>query len=447
MSAAVRSQYELFEGACEAVLVLDDNDHVIYANPMACQIFVLSEKRLKRKGKVSLDRVMPDKNQRKKLKVKKSNLQRMTEMTITKADGSSETFMTCVQREESKERFHRIIYLNPVGVEIRMVKKYKAEAEQKQIAYERLQEYKKHLEIFALLFLYIVSGFSLLATKYAVDSLPPLLMTGIRFLLAGTVIFIFQSFSGKISIKTHELKNVLLASLFFRAVAYGCLAMALQSVSSGVAGVLLGIYPVVVAVGQMRSNRIFDLKMSTGLLLGIGSLAVLLLSGGASSEFKWEYLLVLGAALSYAVGTQMVAKKVQPHHVCYEMLSGGLMVLLISPFFESWSQFSWNEVSELSIVSFLFLLVFATVMADSMFAWMLREGSATMASSFMYVKPVFAVLVGCLVGKEAFTTEIGFATLMLLGSLVLIFKGGASLKKEEMPVTTSEVKKPLKRSA
>ena len=148
-AAATRIHYELFEGACEAVLVLDDNDHVIYANPMACQIFVLSEKRLKRKGKVRLDLVMPDEKQRKKLKVKKSSLQRMTEMTITKADGSSETFMTCVQCEEVEEAIRRIVHLNPVGVEIRMVKKYKAEAEQKQIAYERLQEYKKHLEIFA----------------------------------------------------------------------------------------------------------------------------------------------------------------------------------------------------------------------------------------------------------------------------------------------------------
>lgn len=290
------------------------------------------------------------------------------------------------------------------------------------------------LKIAGVVFLYTVSCFSFLAIKFAVESIPPLLMTAFRLILAGGILLVIQFFFYKVKISVAELTDVALTSLFFRALSYGLLALSLQSVSSATAGVLSGVYPILVALWQMKVTKQFNSTTFLGTLIGSLGLGLLLFNN--YEVFKYEYLLVLASALSYTIGTFLVAKRILPQHLCYEMLLGGLMVLCISPFFESWSTVNIENISTKSMTSFVFLVLFATIFADLVFAWLLRNGAATIASGFGFVRPVFIVFLGWYLGNEILSFNIVVSTILLSVALLLILKG-VIMKARKVNVTST----------
>lgn len=285
------------------------------------------------------------------------------------------------------------------------------------------------LKIFAAFFvIYFVWGTTYLAIKYAVETIPPYLMMGMRSLSAGAVLYAWGRLRGDANATSKELPSLIFIGFLFFLVGHGVLAWAEQTVPSGVAALLIATETIIIAIseplftGQGRVGK----RTMLGMLIGISGVAVLVLQQG--SGFKNANLLgtfgILICAGSWATGAiySRVTKLPRSPFVTggLQLLSGGVMLILVSYLLGEWSGFSFSTVTGRSWSGLVYLVLFGSIITFSAYTWLLTITTATRISTHSFINPVVAVIVGWVFGSEALTKEILFATFLIVISVYLV---------------------------
>ncbi|MGD9560788.1 MAG: EamA family transporter [Pyrinomonadaceae bacterium] len=273
---------------------------------------------------------------------------------------------------------------------------------------------------------YIIWGSTYLAIKYAIETIPTFLMAGIRFTVAGAILYAWSRFSAGYERPTlaHWRASLILGTLLL-AIGNGAVVLAEHYISSSLAALLIATTPfwiVLLSWGFMGTGRP-NHKVAAGLAVGFVGVSLLILGrgpdgGNDSGGQAFGIIATLVATVAWSAGslygTRSLAVTSAVQSAGMQMLAGGAVLLMIGTITGEWSTFDPTAVSTTSALALAYLIVFGAVVAFTAFSWLLRNASPEAVSTYAYVNPAIAVLLGWAVAGESLTG------LMLAGAAVVV---------------------------
>ena len=278
----------------------------------------------------------------------------------------------------------------------------------------------------ALAIVYVVWGSTYLGIALAIETLPPLLMASVRFLVAGGVLFVVAGgFRARPDRRAWVLAAVTGALML--AGGNGGVVWAQQTVPSGIAALVIASVALWIA---LLDRVVFGQRLSwiavSGLVLGFGGLVLLVEPGSPSGvEPAGAAVLVLGA-LAWAVGT-LIARRPGvglPQSAlvtaAMQMLAGGVVLAIAGTAGGELGDVDLGAASARSVGGLVYLIVFGSIVAFSAYAWLLRNTRVSLAATYAYVNPIVAVLLGWAVLGEAVGARTLVAGAIVVAGVALI---------------------------
>jgi drug/metabolite transporter (DMT)-like permease len=290
------------------------------------------------------------------------------------------------------------------------------------------QQHSKLKILAAFVAVYFVWGTTYLAIKFAIETIPPFLMMGMRSLIAGTVLYTWGRLRGDANAARKELPSLILIGALFFLIGHGMLAWAQKTVPSGVAALLIASEPIIIALFEPLFTREGRVRKRTvlGMLIGISGIAVLVVPQGLSfgkANLLGSFGILIGAS-SWASGAiySRVAKLPRSPLITggMQLLFGGGLLILMSFILGEWSDFHFSQVVVRSWLGLMYLVVFGSIITFSAYTWLLTVTSATRISTHTFINPVVAVIVGWAFGGEALTKEMLIAAVLIIISVYLV---------------------------
>jgi drug/metabolite transporter (DMT)-like permease len=287
--------------------------------------------------------------------------------------------------------------------------------------------------IAALLVVYVVWGSTYLAIRFAIETLPPFTMAGLRFLISGAILYGWARATGAVPPRREHLAPSAGIGALLLLGGNGAVVWAEHHVPSGVAALLVAVEPVWIALlaPVMLGHRRAGWKAVLGLAAGIAGVGVLVVDprgidpstidlGGAAA--------IVAGSLSWALGSLWTVKARLPESramaTALQMFLGGGLLLAAGGVAGEWRGLAEFAPSARSIVAFFYLVVFGSIVAFSAYAYLLRAARPAVAATYAFVNPVVAVLLGWLLAGEALTWRVAAASVMILGAVAMLIADG-----------------------
>jgi drug/metabolite transporter (DMT)-like permease len=285
--------------------------------------------------------------------------------------------------------------------------------------------------------LYLIWGSTYLGIKFAVETLPPLLMAGCRFLLAGSLLYAFLRWRGAPRPASRDWLRAGWTGALLLLLGNGLVTLGQQTVPSGRAALIVATMPLwmVIICFFFYGGERPGLRVCLGLAAGFAG-AVLLVkppAGEPEAGSLWGALLVAGAPLAWSVGSLETRRRPGSHGLltsAMQMLAGGALLLAAGSLLGEWHLLFTRTVLARSVTAFFYLTV-AGMVGFTTFAWMMRVASPTAVSTYAFVNPLVAVLLGWLLAGEALDAAVLLPTALIVGAVVLITLPRALLQRRQ----------------
>lgn len=302
---------------------------------------------------------------------------------------------------------------------------------------------------------YILWGSTYLAIKYAIETLPPFLMAGTRFVVAGGILMIWARFSKDYERpqRAHWKTSFIVGTLLLLG-GNGGVVFAEHYISSSLAALLVATEPfwiVLLSWLWLKKSRP-NLKTILGIAAGFFGVWLLLNgqpAGGAASIGSMQFfgaIAIMLAALSWATGSiyglRAPAPKSSLLTAGMQMFSGGLVLLFVSLITGEMSRFNLSQVSAHSVFGVIYLIIAGSLIGFTAYSWLLKNAQPAMVSTYAYVNPIVAVFLGWLIAGESFTGQMLVGAGVIVGSVVLITSHDKNDKGSEEAVKTREPNMP-----
>lgn len=281
----------------------------------------------------------------------------------------------------------------------------------------------------ALGILYFIWGSTYLAIRFAIDTLPPFLMAGVRFLVAGSVLLAWAKARGAEGPTGRAWQTAALSGALMLGCGNGSVVWAEQFVPSGMVALLIATVPLWIVLqdwGWGRGGRP-SFEVLSGILWGFLGVAVLVTGseiGRATLQDLLGGFLVLVGAGTWAAGSLVARYGARPTSAelgnGIQMLAGGSLLVLAGLLRgEAWG-FELGTVSRTSIFALMYLIVFGSLVAFSSYIWLLRNTTPAVASTYAYVNPVVALVLGWALAGEPLTPRTLLAAFIILSAVMVI---------------------------
>lgn len=302
--------------------------------------------------------------------------------------------------------------------------------------------------VLAFAAIYIIWGSTYLAIRYAIETLPPLLMAGMRFILAGTALYVWARLRGVTRAERINWRAAAIIGGLLLLGGNGAVVLAERSVPSGLTALLIATEPLMIVLldwarpgGARPSGRV-----ALGLILGLVGMVVLIGPGGIAGDSQVSFAgaaLLIVATVSWAAGSLYASRtKVAASPLmgaAMQMLAGGALLLLAGLVAGEASRLDAGQMSLRSIGAFTYLVVFGSLIGFTSYSWLLRVTPPSLASTYAYVNPVVAVLLGWAIAGEPLTLRTLIAAAVIIGAVMIITsykahgdrQGGKALAEEE----------------
>jgi drug/metabolite transporter (DMT)-like permease len=289
---------------------------------------------------------------------------------------------------------------------------------------------------------YIIWGSTYLAIRFAVDTMPPFLMAGVRFLVAGTILYTFMASRGTPAPRRIHWRSALIIGALLLLAGNGGVVWAEQHVPSGIASLLVAIVPLwIVLIDWFRPGGSRPgIPVMVGVLVGLAGIGLLVIGGDESSQ-PIDILgigSILIATICWAAGTfyarraPLSSSSLQT--TAMEMLCGGALLLLVGTVTGEWGRLDIAKISLTSVVAVVYLIVFGALVAYTAYTYLINHAAPARAATYAYINPVVAVFLGWLFRGEPLTIRTVVAAAIIIGSVVIITTYNASRSKQEMAV-------------
>ncbi len=256
------------------------------------------------------------------------------------------------------------------------------------------------LVVASLLTVYFVWGSTYLAIRIALTALPPFLLAGVRALVAGAILFAWASLRGLPRASRRESRNAALLGLLLIAGGNGLVTWAEQWVSSSLAAAVVSSGAIWVVLFTALLGERPARAEKVGILIGFAGV-VLLNAQGEMRAAPLGALALLGATLTWASGAVLSRRLHVPvgaRNVAIQMLSGGVVMTLVG--LVGGERLVVEAVTAEAVLAWLYLVVAGSLVAFSAFTFLIRNVRPALATSFAYVNPAVALLVGVVFGGE-----------------------------------------------
>ena len=275
--------------------------------------------------------------------------------------------------------------------------------------------------------IYFVWGSTFLAIRFAVQTLPPLLMMGTRHLVAGALLFAWLMARGEPLPERRLWRPAIFSGAFCFLGCHGLLAWAERTVPSGLAALLSATLPVwMILLARARGQESeLTVKVLSGIALGFLGVAVLVpFREGAQHGVPWTSLAIIVCEIFWAIGAifaRGVKGRVPPAtFAAMQMLAGGTMLWVVGLGFGEASQLHAGAFTTRSVVSLAYLIVFGSLLTFTAYVWLLQVCSPALVSTHSYINPVVAIFCGWALGGEPITSRTILGTAIVLASVALV---------------------------
>jgi len=298
----------------------------------------------------------------------------------------------------------------------------------------------------AFALIYVVWGSTYLAIFFAVETLPPFLMAGVRFLVAGTLMYgwVRLKRGSRAPERAHWIGAATVGA-FLLLGGNGGVVWAEQRVPSGLAALLVATVPVwMVLLEWARGGDRPRGRIMVGIAIGFLGLAILVgpteLLGGRTMDPAGAAVLVL-ASLSWAVGSVISRRTSLPASpllgTAMQMLCGGGLLLLLGTVAGEWARLDLAAVAPRSWWALAYLIVFGSLVGFTAYIWLLQNVEIAKVATYAYVNPIVAVLLGWWLAGEQLSVRIGFAAAIIVAGVAFITSGRSRPAMERPETTTS----------
>jgi drug/metabolite transporter (DMT)-like permease len=280
----------------------------------------------------------------------------------------------------------------------------------------------------ALVTVYFLWGSTYLGIKLSIETIPPLLMGSLRFLVAGGVLF-------AIAIRTGDTRGDRVGSRQWVAALMiggamllggnGGVILAEQYAPTGVVALLVATAPLWMAIiDRVVFGRHLPVLVIAGLVIGFGGVAFLIGSPGSAHVNLFGAALALAAPVCWASGsvfTRHVRLPIRPLvAAAMEMLWGGVLFGIFSLLTGELGRVHLRSISTTSFLALIYLIVFGSLVGFSAYVWLLRSAPLSLVSTYAYINPVVAVVLGAIFIGEAFNPRTLIAGGIIIAGVALI---------------------------
>ena len=283
--------------------------------------------------------------------------------------------------------------------------------------------------LLAFAIIYLVWGSTFLAIRVGVREVPPFLLAGLRFLIAGLVLFLWMRAKGTVSPTARQWFSATLLAVLIFVLDYGLLFWAERRVPSGIAAVMMATIPVFMTLSEivfLKTQRLTP-RLGAALLVGIGGVLVLVsrsISFGGSPIDTVGAIALIVAAIGWSVGSALTRKLPLPSSKAMssgaQMLAGGVLLMITSAALGEFHGFHVQAVSLKAWLALAYLIVAGSIVAFTAYVWLIHHESPTKVGTYAYVNPVVAVLLGYFLGGEGLSLRTIIGTMLVLVSVVVI---------------------------
>jgi drug/metabolite transporter (DMT)-like permease len=277
--------------------------------------------------------------------------------------------------------------------------------------------------------IYLVWGSTYLAISYAVQTIPPFLMGGLRFLVSGAALYAWARYRGAGRPTRIHWRNAIIAGAFLLLGGNGAVVWAEQFVPSGLTALLVSILPFwLVIIEWVRPPRQRPHgAVLIGLILGFIGIVVLVGPGniGGHGDVRpiGALVLILGS-LSWAIGSFYSRDAELPQSglltTGMEMLGGGALLLIVGALTGELSQFDIHRVSRESAIGLAYLITFGSLLGFTSYIWLLDKVSPARLGTYAYVNPIVAVVLGWAIAGERLSLRTAVAAAIVICAVALI---------------------------
>lgn len=286
--------------------------------------------------------------------------------------------------------------------------------------------------IAAFVSVYLIWGSTYLGIRFAIETIPPHLMAAARFLVAGAILYAWARWRGAPRPTRSNWRAATVIGGLLLLGGNGAVVWAETRVPSGLTALLVATVPIWMAlIATFESGgRRPPAPVIAGLVLGMAGLALLVAPGKLAGRVD-----LLGAAvllvgtLSWAFGSLHSRGADLPKSgflaAAMEMLAGGLLLLVFGLATGQAADFALSAVSVRSLTALVYLIVFGSLVGFTAYIWLLGATTPARVSTYAYVNPVVAVLLGWAFAGESLTLRTVLAAAVIVGAVVLIIRYGA----------------------
>lgn len=277
--------------------------------------------------------------------------------------------------------------------------------------------------------IYVVWGSTYIAIRFAIETLPPFLMAGIRFILAGGLLYLVLRATGARAPSRAHWRSSLLIGFLLIAGGNGALTWAELRVPSGTAALLVSATPLWMVLLDWLAfeGRRPRPPVALGLLAGFAGMALLLGPGHGATSGRVDLaggLVVLTGSLAWSVGS-LLSRRAPAHQppllgTAAQLLCGGVILALVGLATGEAGALARQPPDARSLLSVAYLVVVGALVGYTCYMWLLRNTAASLVSTYAYVNPVVAVFLGWLLAGESVTSRTLVAAAIIVGAVALI---------------------------
>ncbi|OLB09850.1 MAG: hypothetical protein AUH10_13560 [Gammaproteobacteria bacterium 13_2_20CM_66_19] len=277
--------------------------------------------------------------------------------------------------------------------------------------------------------IYFLWGATYLAIRIAVLEIPPFFTAGVRFLVAGGLLYGFMRLRGQAGPSTTEWRSIAVTALCMFVATYGALFWAEQYVPSGIASVIEATLPITTIALEVFIFRQqpFRWTLLGAVALGFCGVSWLLMKGGPQQFAAIPCLVIVAGGIAWSVGAVLTRSLPRPRSLALaagaQMMLGGAVLLALSQLTGELDPFP--HVSLRAGLSLSYLIVGGSLLGFTAYVWLLARMPVTRVASHAYVNPVVGVALGYFVAGEAVTTRMILASLLVIASVFLILSAPA----------------------
>jgi drug/metabolite transporter (DMT)-like permease len=296
--------------------------------------------------------------------------------------------------------------------------------------------------------IYLIWGSTYLAIRFAIETIPPYLMGGVRFLLAGGVLYAVLRWRGVKAPSRVQWRAALLVGGLLLWGGNGGVMIAEQVVPSGLAALIVAMVPLWMVLLNWWWGDHARPNTGTALGVGLGLVGIVLIAAPGQSVAEVAVnpiglLILVGASLSWSIGSLYSRKAALPSNALLstsmEMLTGGGLMLIAGLLLGQGTQIRFDQISVLSLSALGYLVIFGSLIGFTAYVWLLKVSSPARVSTYAFVNPLVAVFLGWALAGEALSWRVLAAAAVIIVAVMLITLNQAARPIPAAPAPVREI--------